>query len=87
VLQEFARSHELAPNSRHGLGWDIERGSQRAISHNGFTGTYVRVELNRKMYIVLLTNAVHPTRNNNKLGPVRRAFLDAVVKTFDQSRN
>ena len=44
------------------------------FGHNGFTGTYIRVELDRKMYLVLLTNAVHPTRDNNKLGGVRRAF-------------
>ena len=59
--------------------------SKRAIGHNGFTGTYIRVELSRKMYLVLLTNAVHPTRDNNKLGAVRRAFLDSVLQAFDQS--
>jgi CubicO group peptidase (beta-lactamase class C family) len=85
VLAEFASPHELARNSNRGLGWGIERGSERAIGHNGFTGTYIRVELTRKMYIVLLTNAVHPTRDNNKLGAVRRAFLDSVLQTFDQS--
>ena len=85
VLAEFARPHELARNGNRGLGWGIERGSKRAIDHNGFTGTYIRVDLSRKLYIVLLTNAVHPTRNNNKLGSVRRAFLDSVVQTFDQS--
>ena len=85
VLGEFARPHELARGGNRGLGWGIERGSKRAIGHNGFTGTYIRVELSRKMFIVLLTNAVHPTRDNNKLGSVRRAFLDSVVQTFDQS--
>jgi CubicO group peptidase (beta-lactamase class C family) len=85
VFAEFVRPHELARDGNRGLGWGIERGSKQAIGHNGFTGTYVRVELNRKMFIVLLTNAVHPTRNNNKLGSVRRAFLDSVVRTFDHS--
>ena len=67
-------------------GWaGASSGAQRAIGHNGFTGTYIRVELGRKMYLVLLTNAVHPTRDNNKLGAVRRAFLDSVLRTFDQS--
>jgi serine-type D-Ala-D-Ala carboxypeptidase len=84
-LAEFIRPHELARNGNRGLGWGIERGPKQAIGHNGFTGTYIRVELSRKMYIVLLTNAVHPTRDNNKLGAVRRAFLDSVLKAFDQS--
>ena len=85
VFAEFARPHELAQNGNRGLGWGIVRGSERAIDHNGFTGTYIRVELTRKMYIVLLTNAVHPTRDNHKLGSVRSAFLDSVLQTFDQS--
>ena len=85
VLAEFARPRELARDSNRGLGWGIERGPKRAIGHNGFTGTYIRVELARKMYIVLLTNAVHPTRDNNKLGSVRRAFLDSVLQAFDRT--
>jgi CubicO group peptidase (beta-lactamase class C family) len=85
VFAEFARPHELARNSGRGLGWGTEWGSKQALGHNGFTGTYIRVELSRKMYIILLTNAVHPTRANNKLGSVRRAFIDSVLQTFDQS--
>jgi CubicO group peptidase (beta-lactamase class C family) len=83
VFDEFARPHELAPNSARGLGWGLERGEHKAISHNGFTGTYLRVELTRKMYLVLLTNAVHPTRDNNKLGAVRREALAAILHAFD----
>lgn len=50
VFAEFARPHGLAPNSGRGLGWGIEGGEERTLGHNGFTGTYVRVELSRKMY-------------------------------------
>ncbi len=85
VFEEFARPHELGGRAGRGLGWGIERGEKRAIGHNGFTGTYIRVELSRKMYIVLLTNAVHPTRDNNKLGPVRREAIASILAAFDQS--
>ena len=85
VFEEFARAHELAPNSGRGLGWGIERGEERAIGHNGFTGTYIRVDLGRKMYLVLLTNAVHPTRDNNKLGAVRREAIRAIQSALDKS--
>ncbi len=85
VFAEFARPHELAPNSGRGLGWGIEGGEKRTLGHNGFTGTYVRVELSRKMYLVLLTNAVHPTRDNNKLGAVRREAINAILSAFDKS--
>jgi len=85
VFAEFARPHELAPNSGRGLGWGVERGERRTLGHNGFTGTYMRVELSRKMYLVLLTNAVHPTRDNNKLGAVRREAINAILSAFDES--
>ncbi len=84
VFAEFTRPHELARNSRRGLGWGLEPDPERAIGHNGFTGTYIRVDLRRKMYLVLLTNAVHPTRDNNKLGGVRREAVDAILSAFDQ---
>ena len=84
VFREFACEHNLAPNSHRGLGWGPERGDQRAIGHNGFTGTYIRIELSRKMYLVLLTNAVHPTRDNDKLGAVRRAAIAAILGAFDK---
>ena len=84
VFAEFARPHELARGGNRGLGWGIERGPKQAIGHNGFTGTYIRVELSRKMYIILLTNAVHPTRDNNKLGSVRREAIVAILSAFDQ---
>jgi len=84
VFEEFAGPHGLAQNSGRGLGWGIERDEKAAISHNGFTGTYIRVELSRKMYCILLTNAVHPTRDNNKLGPVRREAIASILRVFDK---
>lgn len=81
VFAEFVRPR--GTNDARGLGWGLDNGGHRAISHNGFTGTYIRVELGRKMYLVLLTNAVHPTRDNNKLGAVRRAAIDAILRACD----
>jgi CubicO group peptidase (beta-lactamase class C family) len=85
VFEEFTRPHNLAPDSRRALGWGLERGADKAIGHNGFTGTYIRVGLGRKVYIVLLTNAVHPTRENNKLGAVRREAISAIEGAVDKA--
>ena len=85
VFAEFARPHGPRGKTGRGLGWGIEGGEKEAISHNGFTGTYIRIELSRKMYLVLLTNAVHPSRENNKLGGVRREAIDAILQAFDKS--
>jgi serine-type D-Ala-D-Ala carboxypeptidase len=86
VFEEFTRAHELAPNSSRALGWGLERGEGKAIGHNGFTGTYIRVDLARKMYLVLLTNAVHPTRDNDKLGPVRREAIASILSALDKAQ-
>ena len=34
--------------------------------------------------MVLLTNRVHPTRENNRIQAIRPAFHDAVMEEFDR---
>ena len=84
VFAEFIRPRGVGTASSRGLGWGLDMGPEQAISHNGFTGTYIRVDLRRKMYLVLLTNAVHPTRENNKLGRVRREAVNAILAAYDR---
>ena len=38
----------------------------------------------RKLFAILLTNRVHPTRENPAIFAVRRAFADAVVRGLVQ---
>jgi CubicO group peptidase (beta-lactamase class C family) len=35
--------------------------------HTGFTGTSVYIDLERDAFIILLTNRVHPLRENDKV--------------------
>ncbi|HET7617194.1 MAG TPA: serine hydrolase, partial [Vicinamibacterales bacterium] len=73
--------------SSRALGWDTmlptsscgTRLSPAAIGHTGFTGVSLWIDPTTDLYVVLLTNRVHPTRNNNAIQPVRRAFHDAVA--------
>lgn len=76
-------------NSTRGLGWDTKspEGSSAghlfsadSYGHTGFTGTSVWVDPERELFAVLLTNRVHPTRNNNKLSRVRSYVHDAIVE-------
>jgi CubicO group peptidase (beta-lactamase class C family) len=75
------------PASSRALGWDTmvttsscgSRLSSRAIGHTGFTGTSLWIDPEQDLYIVLLTNRVHPTRENNAIQPVRRAFHEAIA--------
>lgn len=44
-------------------GWSKEYG-EHTLYHTGFTGTSILMELNRREGMVLLTNRIHPTRDN-----------------------
>ena len=72
-------------------GWEMSvstppRLSARAIGHTGFTGTSLWIDPTQDLYIVLLTNRVHPARDNNAIQPVRRAIHDAVALEVVGSR-
>jgi len=74
------------PGSSRALGWDTPAPhssagryfSPRSYGHTGFTGTSIWTDPERGVWVVLLTNRVYPTRNNQKAGPLRRAVADAV---------
>ena len=86
TLERFVRKSTV-PGSSRALGWDTmlptsscgTRMSPRAIGHTGFTGTSLWIDPERDLYVVMLTNRVHPSRENNQIQPVRRAFHDAVA--------
>jgi serine-type D-Ala-D-Ala carboxypeptidase len=52
--------------------------SSRAFGHTGFTGTSIIVDPANDLYIIMLSNRVNPTRNNQKIGAVRTRLTDAV---------
>jgi serine-type D-Ala-D-Ala carboxypeptidase len=76
------------PGSSRALGWDTmlptsscgRRMSPRAFGHTGFTGTSLWLDPAHHVYVVLLTNRVHPQpQPMEAIQGVRRAFHDAVV--------
>ena len=75
-----------AEKSSRALGWDTparnssagDYFSTRAFGHTGFTGTSIWMDPERDLYIVLLTNRVNPTRDNQKHIALRRAISDVV---------
>ena len=75
------------PGSSHALGWDTPSGvssagtlmSRESFGHLGFTGTSLWIDASRKLFVILLTNRVHPTRENLLIRDARPAVADAVV--------
>ena len=74
------------PGSSRALGWDTPSGqsssgrffSPRSFGHTGYTGTSMWMDPERGLFVILLTNRVNPTADNQKHVPLRRAIADAV---------
>jgi CubicO group peptidase (beta-lactamase class C family) len=80
-------TRSTVPGSSRALGWDTmlptsscgRRMSAAAIGHTGFTGTSLWIDPALDLYVVILTNRVHPTREGDGIQDVRRAVHDALV--------
>jgi serine-type D-Ala-D-Ala carboxypeptidase len=90
VVGTFLKRQYIPPGSSRALGWDTpSEGSSSgslldstSFGHTGFTGTSIWMDPTRELVIVLLTNRVHPTRENNRMGAVRRGVADRVVQSL-----
>jgi CubicO group peptidase (beta-lactamase class C family) len=58
--------------------------SPRSFGHTGFTGTSMWMDPQRELYVILLTNRVHPTRENNLIRGVRAQVADAAVRALEK---
>ena len=90
TVERFTRRAGV-PDSSRALGWDTPspgssagtRFSPRSFGHTGFTGTSLWIDPERKLFLILLTNRVHPTRANDAVPKVvRAAVADAVVRAL-----
>lgn len=77
--------------SQRALGFDMPTGetpssgrwfSKKSVGHLGFTGTSIWSDLDRDITIILLTNRVHPTRNNEKIKIFRPRIHNAVMTSL-----
>ena len=88
LMRTFAR-RSTVPGSSRALGWDTmmptsscgTKMTPQAIGHTGFTGTSLWLDPARDLYFVLLSNRVHPARDQNRvrIQNARRAFHDALL--------
>lgn len=83
------------PDSSRALGWDTPFAtstspnssagklmSARAFGHTGFTGTSMWMDPETKTFVIVLTNRVHPTRDNNQIRDARPAIADAAIRNL-----
>lgn len=72
-------------NDSRGLGWQIiheEYLQNDLIAHTGFTGTSVYINLVNKSFIILLTNRIHPSRENQNIKEVRERSREIFFKSI-----
>jgi CubicO group peptidase (beta-lactamase class C family) len=87
TFRRFIRRVDV-PGSSRALGWDTMLPtsscgtlmSASSIGHTGFTGTSLWIDIERDLYVVLLTNRVHPSRENDAIRRIRPAVHDAVIQ-------
>ena len=89
VIEQFTARESLAAGTR-ALGWSVPTEgsssgryfSSHSYGHTGFTGTSIWVDPERELFVIVLTNRIHPTRENEKIQQVRPALHNAVVEAL-----
>jgi CubicO group peptidase (beta-lactamase class C family) len=92
IIREFWTRDTTVPGSTWALGWDTpsaensssgRRFSPGAVGHLGFTGTSIWIEPEREIAISMLTNRVHPRRDNQKIRDFRPKIHDLIMDALD----
>ena len=72
TVGSFTKRANVVEGSSRALGWDTPDGqatggvylSNTSFGHTGFTGTSLWIDPENQIFVILLTNAVHPNRAN-----------------------
>lgn len=90
IVREFWTRPAIVPGSTWMLGFDSpspqhssagDYFSPHSVGHLGFTGTSFWFDLEREILVILLTNRVHPTRENERLKSFRPLVHNLVMET------
>ena len=71
---EMAKLRTAGLNANRSIGWIVLK--DRALYHSGFTGTALRLDLERREYQILLTNRGHPSAADNRIPASRDQFSE-----------
>jgi CubicO group peptidase (beta-lactamase class C family) len=91
ALREMWTRDVSVPDSTRTLGWDTpspggssagSRMSRWTVGHLGFTGTSIWIDLEQRIRITLLTNRVHPDRDNQRIQSFRPLIHDLAMEAF-----
>ena len=88
----MTRNHTPGRGENRGLGWVIagpgsssgDLLSPRSFGHTGFTGTSLWIDPERKLYALLLSNRIHPRRDNPAIFRTRHIFHNLAVLEYGE---
>ena len=88
LAQLCVTRRDQVSDSTRALGWDTPSHasasgryfSERSFGHLGFTGTSIWVDPAMDLIVVLLTNRVHPSRDNNRITAFRPLLHDLIYE-------
>jgi len=87
------------PTGIRSLGWDKRTGfssnrgwnmSPRAFGHGGFTGTGLWIDPGHDLFVIFLSNRVHPDGNGNVnplIGKIGTIAVDSIVRKQEPPKN
>jgi serine-type D-Ala-D-Ala carboxypeptidase len=94
VVRGFWKRDETVRDSTWALGWDSpsreysssgHHFSPAAVGHLGFTGTSIWIEPEKAIGISLLTNRVHPRRDNQAIRDFRPKIHDLIMEALGEA--
>jgi CubicO group peptidase (beta-lactamase class C family) len=54
--------------------------SPHSVGHLGFTGTSIWIDLEKQVHVIVLSNRVHPRRDNDKIHAFRPVLHNAIMR-------
>ena len=91
TVKDFFAKQKIVPDCTWALGWDTPSPKDssagryfapNSVGHLGFTGTSVWMDLEKDITVIILSNRVHPTRNNQKIKDFRPILHDTVMEQY-----
>lgn len=95
IVREFWTRDKTVQGSTWALGWDSpspeysssgRHFSPEAVGHLGFTGTSIWIEPAREIAVSILTNRVHPKRDNQAIRDFRPKIHDLMMEALEEGK-
>ena len=91
IVRDFWCLDGMDPRSTWALGWDTpslvdsssgHHFSANSVGHLGYTGCSLWIDVRRRVHVVLLSNRIHPTAENNAIREFRPHLHDLVMEAL-----